>query len=704
MSLNVGLKPLLIHSLIFLTFAAGCFVINSQALFRGLDGAYILTLVDRNFHYGNFVPGLPPNYLQGLGSRFLFNPDFIPGFLLTFSWLPTTVAVPASYSLFAFSVFLTVYAIAREITCDFKTAILAGWAVCLASFPIFGTALWFPLFALVPHLSWQISLGVALLICFQRVGYGSFRTDLFFAVIFVLALSLLIAGQAMLVALIGPPAAAISVFLLIQDLRVRVFAAKAALVLIVFGLFWSVGLFDYYQGLMRASATSIFHDEFRGKLTHWPTISALFQSGPSGNIGRIVCIVALIAAGFEMRRRTEAGKYARALLCGVAMIVAGGLVVRHGLTYQGPSLVYFEVLFWPLYGVFFARGIVAGLGLGRRLIRPTGFDPVVIVPFIVGGAALAIFYSVFSAKSPERFFRYPPPPNPYVDILADRLGTNGKLAKSFSGRLATITATQIDRPVDWFDIHNHDSHVILKNFGLEPRFYVPWYFQVPTLAEYSQMTDPSYYALLTRTMARGDDQQVRNTVFIRELHPKLLRMLGVRFVLTDGEVSGQPLLMQKNQDLALSLFELEDPNLGGFSPTQVVLERDAQAIINTLRAQDFDPRASVVMSDPLTVDRKELLPVTTSTLALSSNGYEVSAHSAGTSILLLPVVFSRCLNLTLSEGGPVQLARANLIQTALRFSGTFRGELRLLSNPLAMNGCQLQDARELADFGLGATR
>ena len=47
----------------------------------------------------------------------------------------------------------------------------------------------------------------------------------------------------------------------------------------------------------------------------------------------------------------------------------------------------------------------------------------------------------------------------------------------------------------------------------------------------------------------------------------------------------------------------------------------------------------------------------------------VTAESAGTSLLVLPLEFSHCLDLRVTSGAPVRLLRANINQAALLLSG-----------------------------------
>jgi hypothetical protein len=81
----------------------------------------------------------------------------------------------------------------------------------------------------------------------------------------------------------------------------------------------------------------------------------------------------------------------------------------------------------------------------------------------------------------------------------------------------------------------------------------------------------------------------------------------------------------------------------------------------------------------------------------------VVAESAGTSLLVLPVEFSHCWDVSLAAGSTGRLLRANVNQTGLLFSGRTEVELRYRFSPWHFR-CRFRDiadARklELANVG-----
>jgi len=98
-----------------------------------------------------------------------------------------------------------------------------------------------------------------------------------------------------------------------------------------------------------------------------------------------------------------------------------------------------------------------------------------------------------------------------------------------------------------------------------------------------------------------------------------------------------------------------------------------------------------------------LVPGISSEMRVFRDRLVVTAESAGTSLLVLPVEFSQCWEVSLAAGANGRLLRANVNQTGLLFSGRTKVELRYRFSPWHFR-CRfddIADARklELANIG-----
>src|SRR5262249_26118219 len=85
--------------------------------------------------------------------------------------------------------------------------------------------------------------------------------------------------------------------------------------------------------------------------------------------------------------------------------------------------------------------------------------------------------------------------------------------------------------------------------------------------------------------------------------------------------------------------------------------------------------------------------------------YKLEATSAGTSLLVLPIEYSHCLQAHLQSSGatPPRLLRANIALAAVVFSGDVSGELRLRYGPFS-SSCRTEDCRDADRLNIGEAR
>jgi hypothetical protein len=111
------------------------------------------------------------------------------------------------------------------------------------------------------------------------------------------------------------------------------------------------------------------------------------------------------------------------------------------------------------------------------------------------------------------------------------------------------------------------------------------------------------------------------------------------------------------------IHEIQDVNLGNYSPTEIITTRTAAEMIATLGAANFDFTRQAVLSSEIA---GRLVPARDMTLSVVRGGLHVSGRSDSTSLVVLPQQFSNCLR---ARDARVRLVRANLIMTGIIFSG-----------------------------------
>ena len=127
-----------------------------------------------------------------------------------------------------------------------------------------------------------------------------------------------------------------------------------------------------------------------------------------------------------------------------------------------------------------------------------------------------------------------------------------------------------------------------------------------------------------------------------------------------------------------------------------VLANDAGEILKYLSKDQFNFENQFIAENKVSVD---LVKISSSKIFFTRTGMKVKAHSEGTSIIVLPLQFSHCLQLRNTLKSEQTLApnimRVNLMQTGLLFSGTIDAEINYAYGPFNNPFCRIKDYQDL---------
>jgi hypothetical protein len=117
------------------------------------------------------------------------------------------------------------------------------------------------------------------------------------------------------------------------------------------------------------------------------------------------------------------------------------------------------------------------------------------------------------------------------------------------------------------------------------------------------------------------------------------------------------------------VYEFRDPNVGDYSPTEIVLADSAEKIIAGLADPGFDFRNRVILAagqGPLVAARDVRLTMN------RGGGFHITGHSEGTSLVILPQQFTNCLKASDSR---IRIVRANFLWAGVVFSGDIDADI-----------------------------
>lgn len=353
----------------------------------------------------------------------------------------------------------------------------------------------------------------------------------------------------------------------------------------------------------------------------------------------------------------------------------------------------------------------------RQVLHHANAAIALMLPLAIALKAWAAGPIVHAESEKSDAFRlaspYPQPESAVTHVLKNEI----KLipGEKFRGRAAVMVGRIFPEERMWqrYSLVHYFAQFATGNLHDGPGL---WQDDVPTLMEYNTLITPAYFALVRVFLTHPRDVQYRNIIGTRHIDTRILKLIGVRFVITDLPIAGATLRAQlliqvspearrllgfsdhKPESFHLFLYELDGINLGQFSPTETKLAADANQTLTYLSDGTLDlERTAVVgelMPDLLTPARLELF-------AVGRDEYRVRASSAGKSMLILPIEFSRCLKISDAAAGTPRLFRADLLLTGIRFEGQLDARISFHTGPFRNSRCRLDD---LADSNSMAMR
>ena len=121
---------------------------------------------------------------------------------------------------------------------------------------------------------------------------------------------------------------------------------------------------------------------------------------------------------------------------------------------------------------------------------------------------------------------------------------------------------------------------------------------MPTLFEYNQYASPIFHALIRKTLQRPALKHQRNITILSYPAVRVLKLLGVRYVLMPdrGPALGAVRAVENRSGQQWSLFELSQPNLATYSPTQLETAQNLAATLNFIADEKVDLRKQAVLT------------------------------------------------------------------------------------------------------------
>jgi hypothetical protein len=689
---QLGRWSLAIHLAAFCAVAWLCFRYNINGLFYHYDGVYAIVdaIGQTNSRHGAFE--LSTNFAQSIGSIQILSNKKLFFFFWLFDLIPDLVyAKLAIYLAIGLALFLAVYAMARLLAVERPAALLAAWTmsalampfVPIATQPIFYSILW-----VAPQYILALLYPPIVFALIRQIGRSGIAIDALCAM-GVLGLGLYLLGiSPPLSVVIGLGALPYVIMALAHaqgraEIRRKLLFIAAVCAIAVL-LRWP----SYLFGIFAYTAAYTFPEDFTAVYRHPLYVSLLFQGPAIGWAGPILVGSSIVGALLYLRSPIRALRIGAKTLLGV---LAGLMVVLAVYTYASnwilPPPLYVEISFWPLYATFAAVAVsraARGVAALARIdwVSPGAFE-LLFVPVAAAGLLVAAH-----ARAPTASI-YPLPPS--RPAIVEKLATVTAMGdgRQFQGRVVTLIP--VDRAGG--DAWAQQVAQLFKNvetMGNDLHSLGLWWYQIPTLFEYTPFSSPAMHALKKRTLQGSEVPHQRNITVYTRLNRRILELLGVRFVIQATDAA------PPSTSEGWQLSELPDANLGTYTPTIVEFRPTMESSLDLVALDDFDPKKVVVTSDAI---EGALLPAERSTLYFEGEDLRLVAESKGRTLVIVPREFSHCLelhaNATQPRGSKASIHRVDGILTGVLFEGAIDAVLSFRVGPLHNATCRFEDYQEL---------
>jgi hypothetical protein len=719
----------------FIAFSIFAFSRNYADLAYGSDGVFTFLFAIHAWKWAPVALGFGPYPFEGMSDVWCCENSFLlPGHLIYALIFGKPAEYTAkygivAYTIFAAELFLSVVVLARALGMRWLIAVVSAWILSLLAWPYFGFSLLYPISMTGPTLLGTTIAECTLLLAgvayFVRKKGGSLRLTIWRGVRPLLAiiglLFLLIASYPLRAILWIPAVSCVSLGLVLaakagQRLtKLLTLTGACFIALAAGGALFVWGMFSF--------TTPRFWAEALKNTISAPSTVSIWWGGPSiGPLGPqlfgfgVFGIVTAVVFGDRLLRGCASG-----LLLFVAAIFLLGYIALTFENWRGPQSVYFEFLVWPLYAIFAVWGVTYWLSRLAAFVSWTAAKILngrnagnerqvwahvfpqhaltVILVLIVMAVPLYAFGRAWSVDNAKRIYPFPPTLTPMVRYLRNQVGLVP--GETFRGRALTMDFTAKTDPVSWIDYANKLGPRY-RGSGNDYFFVGLWYYDIPTLFEYSAATSPALFRTITYLLARPEDHQIRNVEVLRRTDPHALALLGVRFVIVEDTLPAPFRLVMTERTYGnevLSLYEVPGVNLGTSSPTEVMHARSFDDALDRVKDASFDFRRSAVVFDPSAVS-EPLQSADGAQVRMIRGGLTVEATSAGRSLLVLPFEFSQCLEAQTrsTDVEAPRLIRVNAIETGVLFNKRVAATIEYFTGLFRNPACRIRDSRDFSSL------
>jgi hypothetical protein len=445
-------------------------------------------------------------------------------------------------------------------------------------------------------------------------------------------------------------------------------------------MWWITGLVAYVRGFLTHVAAVEYGDRFVWNyLSSRPLWSLPFRSvfvRPEETW--LAVIAALVGTWWVWTRIRKPDTKEQIAAAISALLVLAVTLYRASQRWwsheMGPDVGYLSQTFIPFVAVAIGGGLSDLVRVRARSVR-------YVLAAVVSTAL--VFGVIQSWPQPHKVAPFPDKLQPSWEYL--RVHTSLREDPRFRGRTAVIRQME------------ETGNVVPDRF-FDPG--VTLLAGIPLLNHYSHLQTPTGLEFSEQFLFRQGDPQIRHLPGFRQINPRILEVLGVRYIVTDSKqpiVGYEPVFQWSEQQgsniINVRILESSTYNDASFSPTSIRVTETLREGLSLLADQDVDLKTTAVTSEG---DLGSLSRADSASLDYISGDLRVQATSSSRSLLVIPVEFSHCWTIhpRPSSSDDIRLIRVNVLQLGVLFSGKLDADLLYRFWPMRNSDCRANDLRE----------
>jgi len=711
------------------------FEMNRLFIFFNRDPHSLLAFIGERRRFSSTLIGISSDPVIGLGNiSFPLNPDWFLSYLLTATTAGDLQDAPLAFAIGATELFAATALCARAIGFAGGPAFASGWLITLITWPLFGMPIILTLWFLFPHHAELVAISMLTALAALEVGRKPVWLSALFTTGFFLGTTYIMLALPTSLTLCLPIMMifAVTQFLFETNARGRL---TILLWWVAVGLaVLAAGYVYYLAGLLTYTAIGFFPDVNKraiadlfsgsGSMLFWPppisvsawSLKTIFTPERTFLLGGLAGNAMMAWRGSSRQRRVG-----WAVIITEFMLISIWVVNLFTDFWIGSSIWYFEIFLFPFFAMGWCYIPVTLFSQLWRVVRSSrlslGWQRVpsllnILLLAVLPGIVLAFAFTkgpaIKQANQESSLLKwgasYPESQTEITRFLKSEIGLVP--GQPFRGRSATMLGFILpkERSAERISQLYYFSLFATGNLHDGPGL---WQDDIPTLMEYNPLMTPAYFVMMRRFFTEASDKVGRNMVVMRRIDVRMLKVLGVRFLLTDAPIDSAQLRMRmlvpapredrvrlglselEVEQFYIYLYELTNVNVGQFSPTRVKVIPDAGTILAELSDSSLRLEETVIADHPL---RDGLTRATLKEFIVDRDHYRVRAVSEGPAALLLPIEFSRCLKVSKRPAGILpELFRADLLLTGILFENELDADISFHSGPFSDSRCRLDD-------------